>query len=332
MENQFEKIANLQLKLSENYSELDKEIIEKYWKIDNGEFVNSPRLIKKKYNISQSELTNIIKSYSELSFYVYCPNCISYEHNNVESQTRFKNVISSFNKSYNKKSRCKECFELERKEKEAERIKREEKLLDNLNTAIDNRNWENLSNFEKEVLKNGLEMSFNDLKKHYGEILGQSNFIRFIRALNSIESQNLFVLTRESWNNYITNYQYLKRLLEYKNEIVVEKQQERKQNTATESSRTNELKLKLTIDNERTHPDSPLYSGTVIFKEEIVLKRGIEYAFGHWERANNNLYLTLIPTSEIEKQPIQRPLSKVPISLREGIRDYFNKLGRKLDV
>lgn len=331
MENQFEKIANLQLKLSENYSELDKEIIEKYWKIDNGEFVNSPRLIKKKYNISQSELTQIIKSYSRLSFYIYCSNCNSYELNEATSQSNFKDTISTFKSRYNKNSKCGECIYLEKKEQEAERTRRNKELLNKLNNAIDSRNWKNLSNFEKGVLRNGLEMGFYDLKKHYGGKLGQNNFVRFIRALESIESQNLFVLSRESWNNYITNHQYIERLLEYKKEIVVEKPQEPKQNTTTQHPKTNELKFKLTIDNERRHPDSPLYSGVVTFKEEIVLKPGVEYAFGQWERANNNLYLTMIPTSELEKSPKQQPLSRVPISLQEGIRNYFNRLGRNLD-
>ena len=51
----------------------------------------------------------------------------------------------------------------------------------------------------------------------------------------------------------------------------------------TIDSETNELKFKLTINENQYHPDSPLHAGTVTFKERIVIEPGVEYIFGLWK-------------------------------------------------
>ena len=81
----------------------------------------------------------------------------------------------------------------------------------------------------------------------------------------------------------------------------------------------------------QNHPDSPLYSGTVIFKESIVIEPDVEYIFGQWKRANNALYLTLTPIEIMDKLPVQKRLSSHPIRLQQAITDYLNNLGENLD-
>ena len=49
MENKNDKIANIQLQISENCTE--KEIINAYWKLEELKFVNMPKNIKEAYDI-----------------------------------------------------------------------------------------------------------------------------------------------------------------------------------------------------------------------------------------------------------------------------------------
>jgi len=328
MENQNKQIANIQLHLSENCSDLEKEILQQYWKLNETEFVNAPKAIKKKYAISQSELTKTTATYSTLTFYLFCDHCHSFEKHEAKSQSSFNQTIREFHSRYYQSFKCNHCKEVQRQQFHLEQERKRNELIKKLDEAIENKNWKNLSNFEKGVLKNCLEMNFDSLKNHYGKILGSTNFKQLIKALYNIENQELIILERDR-GGYIINYQYLSKLKDFKNEITTHKNNS--ESKASFNSETNELKLKLTINKEKFHPDSPLYAGTITFKKQIVINPSIEYVFAQWERANDNLYFTLIPISEFEKFPEQKPISNVPKILRQGIHEFLKNLGGNLD-
>ena len=328
MENQNKQIANIQLHLSENCSDLEKEILQRYWKLNETEFVNAPKAIKKKYAISQPELTKITATYSTLTFYLYCDHCHSFEKHEAKSQSSFNQTIREFYSRYYQSFKCNHCKEVQKQQSHLEQERKRNELIKKLDEAIENKNWKNLSNFEKGVLKNSLEMNFYTLKKHYGNILGQSHYIKFIRALETLENYNLLILKKD-FRGWIEDHDYNPKLLKTKSEIIVSKEESKSKTYF--NSETNELKLKLTINKEKFHPDSPLYAGTITFKEQIVINPGIEYVFAQWERANDNLYFTLIPISEFEKFPEQKPISNVPKILRQGIHEFLKNLGSNLD-
>ncbi|MFK5958467.1 MAG: hypothetical protein QM495_06280 [Lutibacter sp.] len=326
MENQ--KIANVQLQLSENCSEENLQLISTYWKLNEDfRFETKPRLIKTSFNLDQTELNKLISQNSTLSFFIHCQKCNSYEKQDSKSQTNFLTKTSSLHSDYSTYE-CLHCENLKREQIQLEQEKKRRELRLDFDKAIDNKNWKNLSNFEKILLGHSLEMDFNQLKKFYGSKLGQSQFITFIKALENIEKQNLLFLKRNSWDNYITNYEYLEKLLQHKDEIYFIK--ENSESSVVIDKETNEIKFKLTINEYKKTPDSPLYSGLVTFNERIVIEPGVEYTFAQWERAYNNLYLTLIPTSNLYTPPTQKPLSRLPISMREGIQRFFNNLGKNL--
>lgn len=328
MRNQKLEIANPKLHLSENCSSIEREILSLYWELDGTEFKNTPKSIKRKYNISQSELTQLCAKHSKLSFYILCENCNSYERHGCKSQSGFLNILNTFRSHYQKKMKCVYCIELQKNQERKEKARKHLELIERLRKAIKDRNWENLSSFDTGVLKSLLEMNFDELKSYYGKILGQINFKKLIIALRNIESQHLIVLN-ESYDGWITNYKYLDELKGIKDEITII--EEPKNSEVDLNSKTGELKFKLTINSERNHPDSPLYAGTIVFKKRIVIEPNVEYVFAQWERAHNNLYLTMIPTDEFEKLPEQKRLSSLPIHLREGITSFLDNLGGKLD-
>ena len=325
MENSHTKTANLKIQFSDNYSELQKEIIENYWGFKDFDIENSPKKCKEKYMLTQSQLQKIIKEHSHLSFYVFCKSCSSYEKQEAYSITTYRSVLNQYRYT------CTKCLDIESAEKEKvmaekERIANEKckQFLFKLNEAIDNKNWLNLSKFELEVLDKSLELKNAELKSFFGNVLGQSQFIRLIRALESIQKENLIVLTRNNYNNYIVDHQHLPRLKEFKEEIADALYNYKSK--AAVNTETNELKLKLTINDAIVYPDSPLYAGTIMFKERIIIEPNVEYVFGQWPRNNDNLYFTLVPLINLEKMPEQKCISKHPISIKEAIADFFKSM------
>ena len=150
----------------------------------------------------------------------------------------------------------------------------------------------------------------------------------FIRALEKIEEQNLIFLVRDAVKNHVVDIQFLKRLRECREEIIFKHKMP--ESSVEIDNETNELKFKLTINENQNHPDSPLHAGTVTFKERIIIEPGVEYIFGVWPRAKENLYLTMTPIENLEKLPSQKRIREKPISLQKGITDFLNNLGKKI--
>lgn len=324
MEKKFENITNIQLHISDHSSKEDKKILQFYWEMKNEVLKNTPSLVRKKFNITQAELNRLNATYASLSLYLLCENCISYEKQLASSHSAYKQVIINHRSKYTYPFKCNHC-ELEIKKTETQEAEEKRNtLIENLNSAIENKNWENLSNFERAVLGNCLEMNFNQLKHHYGKLLGRDNFYDLIRALETIEHQNLIELYKESNSRYIKNYHIENKLKAFKEEIIF--LEEVPESSVEIDSETNEIKFKLTINENQQHPDQPMHAGTVTFKERIVIEPGVEYIFGQWKRANDSLYLTMIPIDQLEKTPIQKRISNTPISLKKGITDFLNNI------
>ncbi len=330
MENNFEEIANIQLHISKNCPEEHRKIIESYWKIDGVETVNKPTFVKNHYNITQGELTNIVSSFSTISLYLYCENCNSYEKDEATSQYGYSHLLRNLGRKKHSPFQCTHCREEHIAFLELVRKKRQEQILERLNTAIEAENWKNLSLFEKEVLYSCLGLNFNELNKYYWDTLGKKKHIQFINAIKNIENQGLLVLERNDWNNYIMDYEYSPKLFNYKEEISQEIDKEANRTNAIDHDKeTSTIKLKLTVNEYQNHPDSPMFSGIVKFPKKIVIEPNVEYIFGHWQRANDNLYLTLTPKTDLEKLPTQKRISKLPIPIRKGITDFLNNMGEE---
>ncbi|SDF26637.1 hypothetical protein [Cellulophaga baltica] len=322
------KIANLKLEISENCTDKEAEIINQYWELEEMKFVNMPKAIINKFGLSQSELTKLIGSCSTFSFYVHCNNCNSYENYQAKSKTQFVELIKITRKRSLLLFKCNHCTQQELKRSNLKKAKKHKELIQKLENAINDKNWVHLSKFEKGILVHCLNMDFKELTKYYGNLLGQSQFILLIKALENIEKHNLLFLNRDPWTRYIVSFQKSDRLSAFREEISVK--EEIKESSVEVDSETNELKFKLIIDKNQHHPDSPLYAGTVTFKERIVIEPGVEYIYGLWQRAKDNLYITMTPIENLEKLPIQKRISDQPISLQKGIQNFLSNLGKNI--
>lgn len=323
------KIANIKIQFTKECTEELKPIITTYWKLNETfKFETKPGIIKRSFNIEQSELSKLIAHNSALIYYLLCPECNSYEMQKSKSQADFTNKVATLNSRY-RKYQCLHCEELNRKNKKIERENKITELNLRLNEAIDSKNWRSLSPFDMGVLKNCIQLeNFYTLKKHYWRLLDKQNYHMLFMALRTISSKDLIILETNSLNQKIENYRIINRLKEEFEYNIEPKNLT--ESTVTYNNETNEIKFKLTINDKQNHPDSPLYAGTVIFKEKIVIEPNVEYIFGQWQRANNNLYLTLTPIENMDKLPTQKRISKHPISLQKGITDFLNNMGKNL--
>ncbi|MBB1194421.1 hypothetical protein DNC80_12190 [Flavobacterium sp. SOK18b] len=326
MEDQNTKIANLKVFISENCSETEKEIIKYYWEFKENEILHYPKQVANTFGIGLTDLKKIIASYSELSFDFLCDHCTKYEKQTINSITRYIE-ITKVKRQRNSHSgfKCVICKQLEEKKVIQEKKEAQKKLKQKFEQAIENKNWNNLNNFEREVLSTSLGINFIELGKKYWDQLGKESYIKLIRALEKIANENLILLFRNGPNNYIYAYEHLSYLREFKDEIKAPKKI--KSSYVQTDVDTNELKFKLTINENQYHPDSPLHAGTVTFKERIVIEPGVEYIFGLWNRANENLYLTMTPLENLEKTPQTKRINSQPKSIRQVMIDYLNSLG-----
>jgi hypothetical protein len=327
MENINEKIANLQLQISENCTEKEIAIIKAYWDLEKLNFVNMPKQIIEKFGLTISELTKLVASNSTLSLSILCENCSSYENHQVKSKTQFTTLIKKAKTNSRPIIKCTYCRQQEREQFNIEQEKKQKELIQKFENAIDNKNWINLSKFERDILVSCFKMNFKELTKHYvGHQLGKNQFIMFIKALENIASQKLLFLERDRRTNYIVGFQKLERLSNFSKEIAV--QEDIKKSSVEIDSETDELKFKLVINKNQYHPDSPTHAGTFTLKERIVLEPDVEYIYGFWPRANENMYLTMTPLKNLDKFPVQKRISDYPISIQKGIQDFLKNLGK----
>lgn len=325
MENQNEKIANLKLHITKESSELEIKVLEAYWKLDKLEPINTASVVRKKFNITQYQLTKTYKL-ATLSFYIYCEHCNSYESRKAQSHAKLKEELRKINLGHYNSFKCDYCLEAKRIEviKKVERLREEQEFLkkNNMMKAFKNREWESLSYFQRSILHKSINLDINNLIKYFKT---KQDYTFYWRTLYHLDNLHLIKLVKND-SNFIENIEFLEELKEsfYFNP-------DEQKSKAEFNSETNELKLKLTVDNERIHPDSPVYAGTITFKEKIVLKANVEYIFGQWERANNNMFLTLTPMNELDKRPTQKTISRLPISIKKGVNIFLRNMGKTLD-
>ncbi len=353
MENENPKVGYIKLQLESNCTNTETNILQEYWEIVDGKFaIKDTNILLEKYNYTRGELTKLTKSKSKLLVFVFCKNCNSYELKEVCSRTEYQECLRTYEYiHYTRQEKiCDYCQTIKqeerRKRQEAEnkhkkieeekrkklqeiedRRKKEEERT-RLNKAIEDKKWQLLSDFEKDVLCRCLQANFHDVRRFFVQKRGQKSDV-FINAIRELELLDLITIRRDYEGN-IRGHNFLPKLKEFKDEIetsiVVIKEQQNK----IERNSTNSLKFKLTINDISNNPYRPKFAGVITFKEEIVLHPNIEYTFGAWERENENLYLTLIPTEDLERIPTQNKVSNKPEHIQKIILDNFNNLGKNI--
>lgn len=290
-----------QVEVSEDCPEIVKIAIQKYWEIQNDAFINKPGMIAKSLDLATHEFSRIVNQYSKLHAETNCKNCDNTIQHTILSQTAFKHTLVTDHY-------CQSCLDIIKEEKrikeENRRIEEEKerkKLIDRHTKAIEEERWKRLNRFEFKILYNIIHTyDFNVFLKKY-----KYKDNHFWAAIFKLRDLDLILLETSPYGNSIIGAQYLNQLKEE-----LPEPESNHENTMQEdvelNKKTNELCFKLTKNPNPYGYDSPEYSGTLEFPQQVVLKPGIEYSFAAWKKQNDVLYLTIIPTEDKRKLPKQK--------------------------
>ena len=328
-----DRIVNISIVNKTDCTAAEIDVISKYWKLNEDlDFVYKSRSLIPEAKSIGIKLPPLIRTKSSLNFYVYCGNCQSYEHNSATSQNNFKQSLSIFSPATHRRNpqsyKCVHCCKTEQQEQENLRRKEQQEYLDKFRRALEERAWEQLGNFDREVLGNCLKYDIAEVKQIYWGKMGAAGYKKLFRAIKKLGKIHLLQVLYFDGHK-VRDYRYLPELKEEfeheesnsNNSDIVEATYQQEYNS---SNVTDQVKFRLTLDDERRYPDGPMYSGTVNFKRRIIIEPGVEYSFAQWKRSNEDLFLVLTPISELDLRPSQRRMSDLPTPLKQAIRDFYD--------
>lgn len=331
MKNNKDKIANLKLEISSDITDQERNLINEYWEMnDKLGFVHSFRSVESKYEWKKAEILNIINLNATIFFDGYCSFCQSFKSLEVKKRADFKNLFRDI-KNISYPYKCKSCTEEMRKnhEKEEElKIQKENEYNEIVQVkAIEDKAWLELSLFDQKILKSCVDFNdFENLKRYYKGKFSEQNYPNLFESMRALGKKSLLKLTfYDFYELRIENYEFhpdLKKI-NFKTEKNSVARGNNVENQPIHSSIKDELKFKLTIDTRSHHPDKPRFGGTVKFPKDILFKEGIKYAFGAWERVNNDFYLTFIPVERTTNSPIQKRVTQEPKHIQNIIDRIF---------
>lgn len=293
-------------------------IIQDYWQIDNSEFVNRPKQIIEKYNISQSDLNRIIKDNSEcIVVQGHCISCGLEISKSVFSQTSFKEAY------IRSKNRCSQCESEYFKKIEADKAarleleinERKEKFKD----SIEKRKWENLNAIEFDILKKIVRLKDKNLIRR--EVFKNNFYDEEIwKYVNRIEKLKLISITR-GLNNYIISFDFSpeleRHILTSDNEFL--------------SKELDYLSFSISMNSNKKTIRQPDYSGTFILKRDIRLKAEQKYIYGGWINSDGSINLKFQPIDSLNPTTEQKSVDNEPTHIKNLLNDFFNEIQKQED-
>jgi len=300
--------------IEQNLSDDYCSILQEYWEIDGNEFLNKPKQICAKYNITIGELSKIIKDFSYCKvIYGYCIDCGIIKEDKLYSQTSFREKKRRYFKE-----RCEICEEKYYKEREANKIKQQEEeskqLEECFNKAIQEKKWNELSDEELETLRGIVRLKNKSLI--YKEIFNGNPFDNSIwRKVGSIERRNLLFVRRNPSKSVI-DFLFSDKL----EEILLGK----------DETRINEeldfLSFSMSKNINKTSIRQPDYSGTFILRRAIRLEAEIKYIYGGWLNTDGSINLKIQPLENIFQNVEHGKIENEPTHIKNILDNFFNKI------
>jgi hypothetical protein len=343
-----------ELKINENVSQNDREIINTYWSFtEDGELAIKPTKLAQKHGISLYQLQQILKANSEFIVDAgYCKSCITPVQDVVTSHTAYR-----ASRSLKMHRECMKCAQITYEKREEEHRlyleKQEQIALENAknreaeNERIKEEIKEINCNYEAALnLKTEKGLSWEDLKtlllilkyrtkdQIYNKVFCGNSYNRDIwDSVNSLEKKKLLKVIRAA-NKSVIEFQDFKNLHEM---LIVEKRSffsninnsegfsATDYTEATKSPNTT-LRFSLQRSENKTHDNQPDYRGTFTLKQDIVLQEGVKYIYGGWINNDGNISLNFQPSNEIIQRPKQSTFEDEPEEVQEQISNLDNDI------
>jgi len=331
MKNLTGKIANIQVETDPNCSDVEKEIILKYWEMtEEYDWMHQVKEIKNEYELLNKDLVKKIQKKSSFSLYVHCDSCNSFELKDLSSRSTTYEFLCGVKKrdsfyicmNCNKDRKDKNEHE---NQKQALKEERFQKLV--RFKAIENKVWKKLPKFDLTVLKNCIDFNdFENLKRYYKEHLGEGCFKNLFKSLKALKKKNLIqlVLDENKLDFWILDYSFHPDLTDkVKVEPKLITNYLHLPIPPIPEKISDELKFRLMIDSRSIHSERPRFGGTIKFPSDIFLAKDIKYAFAAWEKTGDEFYLTFIPLEKISNKPFQKRIHEEPKRIQDVIDRIF---------
>lgn len=276
------KYPYLETKFKESIDNETINLINKYWKINNGIFQNTPTDLRMELGISQPKLNSIIKENSETNLFLgECVECKNPIYINVTSQST---AISKIENIHYQCSSCRNALNEELKKVEFTSHK-----LHRLQYALKFRYWNKLNREELSVLKKIIE--YNDYRTLQSEFI-QKNFKHYWPIVERLDKLALIDIQKEPiYNRNIETIYFLPELAEELEVNPID-------NVIIESSLNFHLPKRLI----RTKDTQPNFFKKIIFDKNIQIKAGAEYFCSVWFNSDGSINFGMKPISELNAQ------------------------------
>ncbi len=265
-----------------NLSKETVDIINRYWKMQDEMFINSPTDLRAELNITQPKLNFIIKENSATTLFLEdCLACKKTIKIQVPSQSAVVKLIENIN------YHCVSCRDKLIQEPSGNPYLSEKLPL--LQNAINVKMWHKLTKEELSVLKKIIK--FSDYYSMRKKVINQ-NPEYYWPIIEKLDKLSLIDIQREStYNNHIKRIYSLPELAK---ELAIIPED----NVHIESS----LDFKLPENSFRNTESQPNFIKQIVFDKDIKIKKGTEYLCSVWKNPDGSINFSMKPASELASQ------------------------------
>lgn len=165
-----------------------------------------------------------------------------------------------------------------------------EKLQLQLEGAVDNSLWRTFDLKESKFLLKIIEskdLKIDHQKLNTPKFKAKKNLLKRFIELGLIHG---FENPKKANHHFIFSDRLIPHLKTYINKLESKKK---------ETKDWSRISFELIRNPNWKHQNTPLHSGTITFKQDIVIKAGTKCLYGVWARENKNLWLSITPVSDI---------------------------------
>lgn len=287
------------------------QLLNTYWFFEKGIFPNKPKQLSTENKLRIHDIYVVIKEYSYVELQYKCRTCDMILEQEVYSQSNFLQILKD--EPICELCEIREELKIEeeinklREQKEQEEKKKNE-LYSKLNAAVEH--FEE-TQFNKEEARFMLHFIREGIKKisflNHGEnyeVFYKFNLLGLIHLQENIVEKYLIVSYSHKLEDLLMNW------------LNKETSENKTQDTSSWS------RLSFLLENNRSYRNSntPRFSGTISFKEDIIIKKHTKCLYGVWDRPHDDAWFTLTSTSDIIVAN-NKPIHKEP----KHIRDILNR-------
>ncbi|AOW10472.1 hypothetical protein [Flavobacterium gilvum] len=297
-----------------------KTILNDYWIIDEGNFLNKPAKIVQTYDITLGELTKLVKKHSccEIT-HGNCRECKEVMMEKVAAQTVYMSSMR------NKIHTCSKCqIELRKKAEKQyqdrlEEIRKMQRL--NFEIALIDKKWTELPANELSMLYSLIQ---NKTKKNiYANVFKGNCFDKTMwNYVKKFENLGFLNVIRDG--NSVVEFEFDERINEVIKNLFLKKTDA---DLYSDSSVSNILRFSLTKKEYKKTDRDPDYGGIFTLPGDIILKANTRYIFGGWTLTDGSINLSFTPLADLQKSNVtQENIENEPQLIGDIVKNMFNEI------